>query len=96
MAKKPSHSTRVKRLMHRMLAEQAVLIAEKLEANQDAFALEPIVEEYDNGGGQVGTRENPTHTAHSKLTGAYRSTLAALDSMRDPAEIMSAFDRIDW
>lgn len=79
-----------------VLAEQAVLIAEKLEANQGAFAIEDIVEEYDNGGGQVGTRENPTHTAHSKLNTAYRSTLAALDSMRDPSDNVSAFDMLDW
>ena len=38
----------------------------------------PFTVEYDNGGGQMGTRENPEWTAYEKLMKTYQATLRAI------------------
>ena len=39
---------------------------------------EPLVIEYDNGGGQCGIRENPHYTAYEKLLTTYNKSLRQL------------------
>ena len=38
----------------------------------------PIWQKYDNGGGQIGTKENPEWTAYEKLLKSYHATLRAI------------------
>lgn len=104
MARKPSRTTRIKNLIRdiptdrsneaKQVAEEALLLEDKLNEMKPAFGSELIVEEYDNGGGQTGTRENPTHTAYQKLLRSYIQTIKELDGMREPDEPSSCFP--DW
>lgn len=101
MARKPSKATVLRRLMHDIpdvrkaeasqLAEEIVLLQDKLEEIKPAFEAEPITEEYDNGGGQTGTRENPTHAAYQKMLRSWMNAMGALDAMREPEESKSNF-----
>ena len=50
----------------------------QLEAARKRLASEPLVIEYDNGGGQSGVRENPEWIAYEKLLKSYQATLRAI------------------
>ena len=101
MARKPSKATRIKNLLRdipiersseaKQIAEECLLLEDKLNEMKPTFGSELIVEEYDNGGGQSGTRENPTHTAYQKLLRSYLQTLKELDAMREPSEPSNGF-----
>lgn len=51
---------------------------EALNKQKTALGDQPFVVEYDNGGGQTGTKENPEWTAYEKLLKSYHATLRAI------------------
>ena len=55
---------------------------------------EPLIIDYDNGGGQMGTRENPFYPAYEKLLDSYKKTLAFLKD-NDGGEIPDDLPTID-
>lgn len=72
------------------LTKQILFMAKKLEETQKKIKAEPLVVEYDNGGGQTGSRENPSFTAYEKLLAAYTKSLSTLKKLigdNAPAEI---------
>lgn len=60
------------------LAESVLFMAKKLEESRRLMENEPIVIEYDNGGGQCGIRENPHYTAYERLLATYNKSLRQL------------------
>lgn len=60
------------------LAESVVFMAAKLEESRKALKEQPLVIEYDNGGGQKGIRENPHFVAYEHLLSAYNKSLRQL------------------
>jgi len=75
-----------------VLKKQLRLMADRLIEEGKRIPDEPLVIEYDNGGGQSGIRENPFYPAYEKLLTSYSKTLAAVKSMAgsdDAAEISS-------
>lgn len=60
------------------LAESVLFMAEKLKESRELMRDEPIVIEYDNGGGQCGIRENPHYTAFEHLLTSYNKALRQL------------------
>lgn len=63
------------------LAESVLFMAEKLKESRKAMADEPLVIDYDNGGGQKGIRENPHYTAYEKLMASYTKSLDQLSKI---------------
>ena len=63
------------------LAESVLFMAEKLKESRKAMADEPLVIDYDNGGGQKGIRENPHYVAYEHLSTAYSKALRQLEEM---------------
>lgn len=60
------------------LAESVLFMAQKLKESRELMINEPLVVEYDNGGGQKGIRENPHYTAFEKLMASYTKSLDQL------------------
>ncbi len=60
------------------LESQAAFMREALNKQKTVLEYQPFVVEYDNGGGQTGTKENPEWTAYEKLLKAYHATLRAI------------------
>lgn len=60
------------------LAESVVFMAKKLKEARQILKNEPLVIEYDNGGGQSGIRENPNFTAYEHLLSAFNKSLRQL------------------
>lgn len=60
------------------LEAQAAFQRKTLEESRKRLANEPLVIEYDNGGGQTGIRENPEWLAYEKLLKSYQATLRAI------------------
>ncbi len=60
------------------LAESVLFMAEKLKESRKIMENEPLVVEYDNGGGQKGIRENPHYTAFEHLMTTYTKSLRQL------------------
>lgn len=60
------------------LAESVLFMSEKLKESREELKDEPLVIEYDNGGGQHGIRENPHFTAYEHLQTAYGKALRQL------------------
>ena len=65
------------------LAESVLFMASKLEEARKTMAGEPLVIPYDNGGGQMGIRENPHYAAFEKLMNTY---VRSLDQLRKTVE----------
>ena len=63
------------------LEKQAKVMADKLNDAAKRLPKEPLICDYDNGGGQTGTRENPFYPAYVRLLQAYTKTVAALEDM---------------
>lgn len=61
------------------LEAQADFQRKSLEEARKRLVNEPLVIEYDNGGGQSGIRENPEWTAYEKLLKSYQATLRAIE-----------------
>ena len=93
MAKAPSHNTRVKRLMYNVpserkdeatrLIEEIIWMQDELEQMRDEHAGEGATVMYDNGGGQIGERENPAYTAYQKMLKTYMQAINSLNAMRE-------------
>lgn len=60
------------------LAESVVFMAAKLKKARSILKNEPLVIEYDNGGGQCGIRENPRYVAYEHLLSSYTKALRQL------------------
>lgn len=60
------------------LAESVIFMQEKLEETREMIKDEPLVIEYDNGGGQSGIRENPSFVSYEKLFASYSKGLKTL------------------
>lgn len=60
------------------LEAQAEFQRKTLEESRNRLVNEPLVIEYDNGGGQSGIRENPEWLAYEKLLKSYQATLRAI------------------
>ena len=65
------------------LAESVVFMAKKLEEARKALKDEPLVVEYNNGGGQCGIRENPHFIAYEHLLTSYNKALRQLTEIVD-------------
>ena len=83
------------------LAESVVFMADKLKESRKAMAKEPLVIDYDNGGGQKGIRENPHFIAFEKLMATYTKSLDQLTKIiengsqaRKPSTIMAELTTI--
>ena len=65
----------------KILIEQLKHIANRLMEEGRKMADEPLIIDYDNGGGQAGIRENPFYPAYEKLLASYTKGLTALKEM---------------
>ena len=65
----------------KILIEQLNMIAKMLTEEGKKIDSEPLIIEYDNGGGQSGVRENPFYPAYEKLLASYTKTLTSLKDM---------------
>ena len=79
-----------------VLKKQLRLIADRLIEEGNRILDEPLVIEYDNGGGQTGTRENPFYTAYEKLLATYCKSLKMAQELAGDAddEELSSLDSI--
>ena len=59
-----------------VLQDQLRLMRDRLIEEGNKIPDEPIIIDYDNGGGQNGIRENPFYPAYEKLLSSYVKTLA--------------------
>lgn len=75
----------------KVIKEQLRHMATRIQAEGKKIGKEPLVIDYDNGGGQKGTRENPFYHAYEKLLLCYTRTLVAAKEIcgQDDAEIKS-------
>lgn len=62
------------------LNKNAAVIRQKLEEAVAMMDGEPLIVEYDNGGGQTGVRENPFFPAYEKLLKSYQSVLTQIEA----------------
>lgn len=60
------------------LAESVLFMAEKLKESRELMKDEPLIIDYDNGGGQKGIRENPHYVAYEHLMISYTKSLRQL------------------
>jgi len=58
-----------------VLRDQLELMSKRIQEEGKRIEIEPLVMEYDNGGGQSGVRENPFYPAYEKLLAAYTKAL---------------------
>ena len=63
------------------LAESVLFMAGKLKEAREAMKDEELIIPYDNGGGQMGIRENPHFTAFEKLITTYTKSLRQLSEI---------------
>lgn len=75
----------------RILKEQLQHLADRILIEGRHMDDEPLIIDYDNGGGQSGVRENPYYPAYEKLLASYVKTLAATKDLcgSDDEEIRS-------
>ena len=59
----------------KILIEQLKHMAYRLLEEGKKIDTEPLIIDYDNGGGQSGVRENPFYPAYEKLITTYTKTL---------------------
>lgn len=83
------------------LAESVLFMASKLTEARMRIQNEPLVIEYDNGGGQKGIRENPNFVAYEHMLASYNKSLRQLteiidkgSSVRKPSGILSELEVI--
>lgn len=60
------------------LAENALFMRRKLAEARVALEGQDLVIEYDNGGGQRGTRRNPAFDAYNALLRSYNATVRSI------------------
>jgi len=87
----------------KIIKEQLSLLAKRILEEGKLIDSEPLIIDYDNGGGQSGVRENPFYPAYEKLLASYVKTLMAakelcgadddkvrsLDSIRQKFKVVS-------
>lgn len=61
----------------KIIKEQLQHMADRILIEGRKMEDEDLIVEYDNGGGQCGTRENPYYPAYEKLLASYVKTLQA-------------------
>ena len=61
-----------------VLVKQLQIMSKKLKSEATKMPDQNLIVEYDNGGGQIGTKENPEWTAYEKLLKSYHATLRAI------------------
>ena len=76
------------------LRNQLRLMRDRLIAEGERIETEELIVEYDNGGGQLGIRENPFYPAYEKLLTSYTQTLTVLNDM-EGGRIQSDLPSID-
>ena len=69
-----------------ILIEQLRLMADKLTEEGRKMPEEPLIVEYNNGGNQSGTHENPYYPAYEKLLASYTKALTALKAISNGTE----------
>ena len=78
------------------LAKSVLFMEDKLEETRKLIKDEPLVIEYNNGGGQSGIRENPSFSSYEKLFATYSKGLDALmkivNANGDHAVSVSSFE----
>lgn len=83
-----------------ILAKQVLEMAKKLEEARKQMKDEPLIVEYDNGGGQTGTRENPFYPAYERLLASFSKSLTTLigmlgeDSQEAASSLINLRDRL--
>ena len=74
----------------KLIKDQLQHMAARILIEGEKIKAEPLVIDYDNGGGQSGVRENPFYPAYEKLINTYIKTLAAAkDICGQDAEVSS-------
>lgn len=99
-----SSEARVKRLLKeiprskheqaRELAEHAAAMEEKLAETREKIWGMDIIIPYDNGGGQMGIRENPAYKAYESLLSSYQRVLKQISELKEEKKTQSLFDWI--
>lgn len=64
-----------------VLAESVENMAERLRVFNEDMPNQPLITEYDNGGNQTGTHENPYFVAYEHLLAAYNKALRQLSEL---------------
>lgn len=77
-----------------ILIKQLNMMAVRIMEEGKYIESEPLVMEYDNGGGQSGVRENPFYPAYEKLLASYTKTLTAVKNMGGASEEVSSLDSL--
>lgn len=77
------------------LARNVLWMERKLEEARDDIAGAPLAVEYDNGGGQTGTRKNPAIDAYNALMSNYVRALKQLCEMLGVQEVEDGDDDLD-
>jgi len=76
-----------------VLKKQLHLMAERIMIEGARMPNEKLIIEYDNGGGQMGVRENPFYPAYEKLLASYTRTLDAVKNIGgDDTEVTTLAD----
>lgn len=76
------------------LEEEICWMAERLREAREFIGDAPIIIEYDNGGGQKGTRKNPAYEAYEALMKTFiRSTRQLYEILADKDGKKSDFNR---
>ena len=58
--------------------DQLLWLEQKMDQARELIASEAIICEYDNGGGQKGTRKNPAFEAMHRMTSSYNACLKTI------------------
>lgn len=74
------------------LAANVLWMECKLDDAREEIADAPLAVEYDNGGGQCGTRKNPTVDAYNALMSTYTRALKQLCEMLGVQEVEDGGD----
>lgn len=77
-----------------ILIKQLKMMAVRIAEEGERIESEPLVMEYDNGGGQSGVRENPFYPAYEKLLASYTKTLAAVKGMGGTSEEVGSLESL--
>ena len=72
------------------LAENVLFMADRLKETMKDIGEQPITVEYDNGGGQKGTRKNPIYEAYTSLFNQFNAGLKRLDDILADSNVSSS------
>jgi len=80
MKSKPKVSSQ-KHPMAQQLMDECEWMADRLTEARELIGSQPIIVDYDNGGGQSGTRRNPAYDAYNALFASFVKGMNALDAV---------------